>query len=85
MKTLTLDYSKKALLDLDVAEKAFNSGLNTVTSNREWDALLATLRAAEDDVRRAFYEDTRDRNTLDNCMVVGIKWIREMCAKAGQN
>ena len=27
----------------------------------------------EDEVRRAFYEDSKDRNCLDNCMLVGIE------------
>lgn len=36
---------------------------------------------ASDDVRRAFWADTKDRNSYDSCMVVGISYIRELLKK----
>lgn len=39
-------------------------------------------KSCEDDVRRAFFEDTKDRNCLQNCLLVGISTLREWVGKA---
>ena len=31
-----------------------------------------------DKVRRAFFEDTKHHNSLDNCMIVDLKFLRKM-------
>jgi hypothetical protein len=31
-------------------------------------------------VQDAFYEDSKDRNSRDNCRQVSIKWLKKLCA-----
>jgi len=82
-KLLSVENTKAALLELEKAEKAFSKGVDTLETNQGLDilSLLHTVEEAEKDVRRSFYEDSKDRNTLDNCMLVSIDWLREMVAK----
>jgi hypothetical protein len=80
-KLLSVENTKAALLELEKAEKAFSKGVDTLETNLDILSLLHTVEEAEKDVRRSFYEDSKDRNTLDNCMLVSIDWLREMVAK----
>jgi hypothetical protein len=87
MKPLELKNTKIALEGLDKV---------LVSWDRKWDnpekinnktalLLFKALEEAENVVRRAFYEDTKDRNCLDNCMLVGINWLRELVKKNDSN
>ena len=80
-KLLSVENTKAALLELEKAEKAFSKGVDSLETNQGILSLLHTVEEAEKDVRRSFYEDSKDRNTLDNCMLVAIDWLREMVAK----
>ena len=85
-KLLSVENTKAALLELEKAENAFNKGVDSLETNQGLDilSLLHTVEEAENDVRRGFYEDSKDRNSLDNCMLVNIGWLREMVAKEGK-
>lgn len=69
--------TKTALLELDKVEKNFDKACDNLKSNSDLSSLLNKVNEAENDVRRAFYEDSKDRNSLDNCMLVNILWLRE--------
>jgi hypothetical protein len=91
MKELTLENTHKALQDLKVAKAQYDrdcdylleeeNGLTGREVNERFMEIFKTLELAEDEVRKAFYEDTKDRNCLDNCMIVSIGWLREMVDK----
>ena len=82
-KLLSVENTKAALLELEKAENAFNKGVDSLETNQGLDilSLLHTVEEAENDVRRSFYEDSKDRNSLDSCMLVDVGWLREMVAK----
>lgn len=46
----------------------------------DWDVLHAQNQDQDaiDRVREAFYEDTKDRNSRDNCRVVKLGWLRAL-------
>ncbi len=82
MKPLKLTHTRRALESLDRFKIAYESAWNTLDiNNKRALILLAAYEGAENLVRRAFYEDTKDRNCLDNCMLVGINWLRKLVAK----
>lgn len=91
MKELTLENTRKALQDLKVAKAQYDrdcdylleeeNGLTGREVNERFMEIFKTLELAEDEVRKAFYEDTKDRNCLENCMIVSIGWLREMVDK----
>ena len=84
MKTLKMIHTKAALEGLDAFidqwNKIWDGDLKDI-NNKRANELIAQYEEAENKVRRAFHEDTKDRNSLDNCMIVGITWLREMVAK----
>ncbi len=82
MKPLKLTHTRRALESLDRFITAYNAAWDTLDiNNKRALILLAAYEGAENVVRRAFYEDTKDRNCLDNCMIVGINWLRELVSK----
>jgi len=86
-------YKPLKLTNTTIALESFDKFVETY--NRKWDEpkeinnktallLLKAYEEAENVVRKAFFEDTKDRNCLENCMLVGINWLREMVAKEGK-
>ena len=83
LKPLKLTRTKIALESFDRFIEAYNRKWEKTEeiNNKTALLLLKAYDAAENVVRRAFYEDSKDRNSLDNCMLVGISWLRELVAK----
>lgn len=52
-----------------------------IKTNEDASAYFGMLKAEEDEVRRAFYKDTKDINSLDNCMLIGLYTLRKWCSK----
>lgn len=77
---LDLTHTKKALEDLDAFNVKWDKAWENpaLIDNRRAKLLFKTLTDAENEVRKAFFEDTKDRNSLDNCMLVGISWLRKI-------
>jgi len=50
---------------------------NATTDGDVYCALLMDKRAA-DRIRVAFADDTADRNSLENCMIVDLAWVRQL-------
>jgi hypothetical protein len=46
-----------------------------------WNKWLKRRTVGEDVVRRAFFEDTKHVNSLDNCMLVDLGFIEQLAAK----
>ena len=80
LKPLTLTNTKVALAGLDKFIETWNRKWDNPEkiNNKTATLLLKAYDEAENVVRRAFHEDTKDRNCLDNCMLVGINWIRKL-------
>jgi hypothetical protein len=89
MKELKLENTAMALKKLDKAELDFNkesdellkSDLSGKEVNERFLQMLKELEQMKSFVRFAFFQDTKDRNCLDNCMIVSISWLREMVCK----
>lgn len=83
---LKLENTAMALKKLDKAElefkedsdKLLESDLSGKEVNERFLQMLKELEQMKSFVRFAFYQDTKDRNCLDNCMIVSISWLREM-------
>jgi hypothetical protein len=75
---LTLYRTKAALEKYDVVNAD-----RPISTQAELDAWMAEEAAAIQDVRAAFYEDTKDRNSRDTIMsALQIDgWLRRMVAK----
>ena len=71
-----------AWLEFDAGKPARDKMLDDPQTDAEvvaWDdAEQNALRA----VRLAFYEDSKDRNHRDNCMLADLRWLRQLCAEA---
>jgi hypothetical protein len=87
MKPLELKNTKVALEGLDKFIETWNRKWDNPEkiNNKKALLLLKAYDEAENIVRRAFHEDTKDRNCLDNCMLVGINWLRELVEKNDSN
>ena len=73
------------LLSEDIVLNYFRATMpvcrTTMPGEQQMQSITVAMPAyneAENVVRRAFHEDTKDRNSLDNCMLVGINWIRKL-------
>lgn len=86
---LKLENTAMALKKLDKAELEFKEESDALIEsdlpgnevNEKFLEMLAELEQMKSFVRFAFYQDTKDRNCLDNCMIVSISWLREMVCK----
>lgn len=72
---LRFDASRRALESFDAGDEARRRAL----SEAKGDEILRAdeaIQAAERAVKEAFFEDTRDRNCRENCMLVDLRYIR---------
>ena len=60
------------------AERRLAHLLDRVNTEAQFQQWLSAQKAHDDNLRRAFYEDTKDRNTLENCMLASPEWIIKM-------
>lgn len=82
MKKIKLENTKKALEHFDSVDSPF---LHWIIDHAKTETQVALWqkgkKEAEDKVRKAFFEDTKDQNCLDNCMIVSLSWLRELVEK----
>lgn len=53
------------------------------TTRGDDDAWGRAVRDAIQKVQDAFFEDTKDHNSRDNCCLVSIGWLKQQVAKHG--
>ena len=79
---LDLTRTRAALAQFDAGKPARDKMLDDAQTDAEvvaWDdAEQSALRV----VRLAFYDDSKDRNRRDNCMLAGLRWLCQLCAEA---
>jgi hypothetical protein len=73
-KNLDLTHTKPALQAYD----AVHAELDAVETNEEFDAWKVRHDKALDDLRMAFYEDTKSRNNIDHCRAAGPDFFRRL-------
>ena len=78
MKILTMENTKKALVeyydDFEAREKAWKD----IITVEDFDACVAADECALRKVQEAYYLDTCDRNSRDNCLMVDIKFMESI-------
>lgn len=74
-------HSKTALEELQLSQPTLNKMLDEATTDEEVQQAILEEKEALNKVRRAFYKDTRDRNSLDNCLLADVPWIAEVVRK----
>jgi hypothetical protein len=81
--TLNLTATQKALKVYDALLPKLDKNLDIEAEKSQEKALaaLSLFDEAEKKVKEAFFEDTKNVNSYDNCMIVGIKWLRELVEK----
>jgi hypothetical protein len=73
--------SKKALKEYDKMLPTFNAMADAVQTDADVYGLMIKEKVAVDKVREAYYQDTKDFNCRDNCMLCSIAFIREMAGE----
>lgn len=72
-----------ALSNYDRVKGEFDTKLREVESSEDIFAIEAEEAAALDQVREAFYQATKDRNSRESCMRIDIDFARKI-AKFGE-
>jgi len=75
---LNLTRTKAALAIFDAGEPALDAQLDRAATDEEVDQWSQAHKAASDQVREAFFQDTKDRNCRENCMIVDLAWLRSL-------
>lgn len=73
-----LSRTRKMILWLDRTDAKRQRALDLADTEEKALAALAAFEAADNAVRKAFHLDTNDRNSLDNCMIVDVSWLRKI-------
>lgn len=81
MGSLRLTRTALALKELDRKLPEIDRQGGAAMTDKEVAAWVRARQVAEDEVRKAFYFDTRDRNTQENCMLTSIGHLREWVAE----
>lgn len=69
---------RAALKNYDVLAPLFTAEMYCqCETNNMFEALQAAERAALEQLAQALYEDTKDRNKLENCRLVPLSKLRE--------
>lgn len=71
----------KALKVYDEGKRARSKQWSAAHSDEAVLAALNTEAEALLKVRLAFYEDTKDRNQLNHCLIVDLPFLRGLCEK----
>ena len=77
-RDLKLTRTRAALELFDRGEPALDAQLDRAETDEEVSQWSQAHKAASDQVREAFYQDTKDRNCRENCMIVELSWLREL-------
>lgn len=83
MKGLILVHTTRALAEYDAGEAERDAAFAQASTADETTAWLHAERAALDKVRRAFLEDTKDRNNWSQVQHVDLFYLREQVRKHG--
>jgi hypothetical protein len=80
--SLDLTNTAQALAEYDKTYSARLRMLDEALTDAAVNAWGVAVKEAVDKVRRAFYEDTKDRNSLCGCMATSISYLRVLCDNA---
>ena len=80
-QTLKVPNTRRALAIYDATWKDRQKLWDAVETDADVAKADAADKEALDNVRRAFYEDTKDRNSLGNCMIATLSYLRELESK----
>lgn len=80
MKMRTFDNTRKALIEFDAGAAERQRLWDSIESNQDVEAAVAADNAAKNKVREAFYEDTKDINSKENCMCVEVDFMRRLAS-----
>ena len=81
---LTMDHCRAALVEYDSSQAKRDAMLNSARTNRDVKKWESAEEAALRKVREAFFQDTKDRNNHSTCMLVGIKFVRQLVERANE-
>ena len=79
--TLRLSNTRAALARYDATQPARDAYLDKAETDGQVYRWMLDQRIAADQVREAFFQDTQDRNSHDNCMIVDIAWLRDLARR----
>lgn len=82
-RRLRMRHSRAALIAFDANAGAREAALDRCQTDADVEAFIREEKAAEDRVREAFWHDTADRNSRDNCMLVSLAFVRKLCREFG--
>jgi hypothetical protein len=77
----TLENTRRAVAEYDANLPALDKMLWDAQSDAEVIAWKDASRLAKEKVKEAFYQDTKDRNSRENCHLVPVNILREMVAR----
>lgn len=72
--------TRAALAEYDRGQAGRDAQLEAVATEDDEQSWQDAVEAARDLVRLAFWEDTKDLNSQENCLITGIDFIRR-CAR----
>jgi len=75
---LKLTKTRAALELFDRGEPLRDAQLDKAETDDDVSQWSETQKLASNQVREAFFQDTKDRNCRDNCMLVSLSWLREL-------
>lgn len=78
MSKRTFENTRKALVEFDEMAAQRAHAWTTIETNDEVEACAAADTAALNKVREAYYLDTKDINSRENCMRVDLEFMRKM-------
>ena len=68
----------EALERYDAQQTAIFEKWENAETDEDVDEAERFEKKCVDEVRRAYFEDTKDRNSLDNCMLLSVGWARQL-------
>lgn len=74
----TFTNTAAALVEYDTGAAARSAAWDAIESNADCDACVAADKAALEVVQRAFHKDTADFNSLHDCLLVDLGFMRRM-------
>ena len=80
---LILPMTKKALAKFDATQAHRDAVMQLIKSDEDLKAWQRMENIALRVVQTAFHHDTQDRNSLENCKLMGIDRLRELVERLG--
>lgn len=78
-RKLDLTRTRAALAKYDAEEPGREAMADSAQTDQDVSAWQKAEHDAEREVREAFFQDSKDRNSHSNCMVAGLDWLRRLC------